>query len=433
MPLDLTGIQNIGEFYSHHYLDALLENDLKGLFAKWREGDETTPDRHLYRLASDFFKAKSEARPELSIQSRYEPSHRIHVALLEALGYSYSFSLRYINGSSAIPILGAMVRDGREFIWLVETPFPGHDKLMEEDTSPFDQCLFRQQYPITEEEFFVPESRWEDLIGDIFHTDEPPRWLLLFAGRFIYLIDRTKWGRGQYLLFDLDEILSRRQSQTLRATAALLSREALCPDDGVPLHDTLDENSHKHAYGVSSDLKYGLRRAVELLANEYVWYQRTVAKQALFQDEDLARKLTDEALTYLYRMLFLLYAEARGSELDVVPVKAEAYLKGYSLDALRDLEQVPLTTPQAQNGYYLNDSLNRLFSLVDDGHQPQQLALGLDNDTPVTGYDDYGFRVQGLHSPLFNRQSTPLLSSVRFRNSVLQEVIQLLSLSREKT
>ena len=55
------------------------------------------------------------------------------------------------------------------YIWLVETPFPGHDELMEEDTSPFDQCLFRQQYPKTEEEFFVPDSRWEDLIGDIFH------------------------------------------------------------------------------------------------------------------------------------------------------------------------------------------------------------------------------------------------------------------------
>ena len=114
MTLDLTGIQNIGEFYSHHYLDALLENDLKGLFAKWREGDETTPDRHLYRLASDFFKAKSQAQPELSIQSRYEPSHQHSCALLEALGYSYSFSLRYINGSIAVPVLGAIVRDGHE-------------------------------------------------------------------------------------------------------------------------------------------------------------------------------------------------------------------------------------------------------------------------------------------------------------------------------
>ncbi len=116
----------------------------------------------------------------------------------------------------------------------------------------------------------------------------------------------------------------------------------------------------------------------------------------------------------------------------MVPVKAEAYLKGYSLEALRDLEQVPLTTPQAQNGYYINDSLNRLFSLVDEGHQPQQYAFEMENSVPVAGYDDYGFRVQGLHSPLFNRQSTPLLSSVRFRNHVLQEVIQLLSLSKEK-
>jgi hypothetical protein len=40
MPLDLTGIQNVGEFYSHHYLDALLEQDLNGLFAYWNADDQ---------------------------------------------------------------------------------------------------------------------------------------------------------------------------------------------------------------------------------------------------------------------------------------------------------------------------------------------------------------------------------------------------------
>lgn len=452
MPLDLTGIQNVGEFYSHHYLDALLENDLKGLFARWRAQDEAgagkdTPDRRLERLAADFFKAKAQARPEWNIESRYEPSHRIHVSLLEALGYRYSFGIRYINGKLAVPVLGTAVRDGHEILWLVETPFAGKDAIGKDDVSPLDQRLFRGQYPQhgqpsplaplpggegNSDDFIVPDSRWEELIGEIFHAEEPPRWVVLLAGRQVYLVDRTKWGRGQYLLFDLDEIFGRKQSATLRATAALLSRDALCPDEGLPLHDTLDENSHKHAYGVSSDLKYGLRKAVELLANEYVFYQRTVARGALFQDENLARKLTDEALIYMYRLLFLLYAEARAAELDVVPVKAEAYMKGYSVEALRDLEQVPLTTPQAQNGYYIHESLNRLFSLVDEGFNPQQLGFSLDNGTPVTGYDDYGFRVRGLKSPLFNRQSTPLLSSVKFRNSVLQEVIQLLSLSRPK-
>jgi len=137
----------------------------------------------------------------------------------------------------------------------------------------------------------------------------------------------------------------------------------------------------------------------KLLANEYVYYQRTVAKQALFQDENLARRLTDESLIYMYRLLFLLYAEARAGELDVVPVKAEAYMKGYSVEALRDLEQVPLTTPQAQNGYYIHESLNILFSLVDEGHNPQQLGFNIDNETPVTGYDDLRFQGEGIAQP----------------------------------
>ncbi len=40
MPIDLSGIHNVGEFYSHHYLDALLEGDLKGLCTCWRTDDQ---------------------------------------------------------------------------------------------------------------------------------------------------------------------------------------------------------------------------------------------------------------------------------------------------------------------------------------------------------------------------------------------------------
>ena len=64
----------------------------------------------------------------------------------------------------------------------------------------------------------------------------------------------------------------------------MLSRDALCPDDGPVLHDTLEESSHKHAYAVSEDLKYGVRQAVELLANEYVWHKRNISKEKLFYD-----------------------------------------------------------------------------------------------------------------------------------------------------
>ena len=36
MALELTGIDNV-EFYSSHYLDAVLEGDLKAVFARWRK------------------------------------------------------------------------------------------------------------------------------------------------------------------------------------------------------------------------------------------------------------------------------------------------------------------------------------------------------------------------------------------------------------
>ena len=475
MPIDLTGIQNVGEFYSHHYLDSLLEGDLKGLFAKWtsqekEESADRTPDRLLEGCATRFFAAKSNAARQRKAADRYAISHPLHVQILEALGYSYDPTVHYSREDDPIPLLGEAQRDGNPYLWIVETPFTTNDD------PALDQPLIPDQFPSTfwNEDVSSSQNRdpslrsssqddieqtsriqstlvWEELIAEIFRIDQPPRWVLMLAGRYLYLMERAKWGQGQYLLFDLDEIFGRRERTTLRATAALLSKDALCPDEGVPIHDTLDENSHKHAYAVSEDLKFGVRRAVALLANEYVYYQRTVAKQRLY-DETRADDLTKETLTWLYRLLFLFYVEARGAELAFVPMKSEAYRTGYSLETLRDLEQVPLTTPEAQNGYFFHESLRQLFRLVDQGFDPsagRNIAMNLrmqdengrdeseregtheDNDAADPSIDRYGFRMTGLHSSLFNEKSTPLLSSVKFRNAVLQEIIQSLSLSKE--
>jgi len=434
MAIDLTGIQNVGEFYSHHYLDALLEGDLKALFAQWRADDERTPDRRLNGCAGEYFAAKQQAGEARDEAAAFPAAHAFHVALMQALGYGHTPGVRYLLDGGAVPVLGAVARDGHPYLVLVETHFPAPDQ------SPLGHALLPRQLAAAtgEKELsaldaLMPAGLWEDLIGELLRVDEPPRWIVLLAGRFVYLFDRTKWGQGQYLLFDLDEIFGRRESSTLRAVAALLSSDALCPIEGIPLHDTLDENSHKHAYAVSSDLKYGARHAVELLANEYVWYMRNERKRALFQDDALARKLTDETLTWLYRLLFLFYAEARGGELDLVPMKSEAYRTGYSLEMLRDLEQVRLDTPQAQNGYFIHESLTQLFALMHRGYAPGQLALlaGQEGGAESELFDNHGFRIEGLQGNLFDAARTPLLSSVKFRNVVLQEVIQALSLSKE--
>jgi len=37
--------------------------------------------------------------------------------------------------------------------------------------------------------------------------------------------------------------------------------------------------------------------------------------------------------------------------------KSEEYRKGYSLESLRDLEMVQLTTEESKNGYYFHESI----------------------------------------------------------------------------
>ena len=116
-----------------------------------------------------------------------------------------------------------------------------------------------------------------------------------------------------------------------------------CPPTVLGLHDNLDENSHKHAFAVSADLKHAVRECIELIGNEAIRYRRDVLKERVFAlDEELAGNLGREALRYLYRLLFLFYVEAR-PELGYAPINSEAYRKGYSLEHLRDLEMVRLT------------------------------------------------------------------------------------------
>jgi len=463
MAMVQSGIKNVGDFYSPHYMDALLEGDLKGLYAQWSEAEQEkrrTPPRALAALERLFFDAKARVRRTVRVEDRYQEARELHRALLDALGYDLAPATVEIASTvtkkpATVPLLCRLQRDGQPHLWVLEVPFPdlrpveapgetGEETTDEDATDLWKQRLVHPQLPTGQDMAdglpYLAREPLEDLPARLFALDEPPRWLLVMAGQHLVLIDRTRWAQGKYLLFDLDELLGSKDTATLKAAAALLSHDGLCPEGATVLHDTLDENSHKHAYAVSEDLKFGVRRAVELLANEYIWYQRNVARKKLFFDqadqevaraeaERMGRKLTRECLRYLYRLLFMFYAEARGGELGVVPMESEEYRLGYSLESLRDLEQVPLTDPTTLDGHFLHHSLQRLFDIVNRGHGEAQLDIDYSRRAKAI---DRGFSVEGLHSPLFDKAATPMLSSVKLRNRVLQQVIELLSLSREK-
>lgn len=252
------------------------------------------------------------------------------------------------------------------------------------------------------------------------------------------LIDRHKWNASRLLRFDWAELLNERDTDSLLAAATLLHREHTCPTEGSALLDELDENSHRHTYSVSEDLKFALREAIEILGNEVLHYRRTVSKQRMFASEVQRERgereidpdrLKQECLRWVYRLLFVFYTEAR-PELGYVPMGSDVYREGYSLETLRNLEQTELLTQEDEQGYFIDVSIRRLFKLLWEGY-PVQNFEQLDLQSSQEAIHNT-FRLPALKSHLFDPDRTQMLNGVRFRNGVMRQILELMSLSRSK-
>ncbi|WP_439860866.1 Eco57I restriction-modification methylase domain-containing protein [Pseudomonas sp. MBLB4136] len=377
--------------------------------------------------ANGYFRARQRFLTERKAGERASLFIDLVQPLLQAIGYQLApENLALTDGE--LPVL-ATYRDAKhQPLLVIAAAIAGVD---DEELGPLQ---LKPQATDNHGKSRQADSDWEEALSRrLFADDHPPRWVLLVHHEEWLLIERSKWGRKALLSFKLPDLFGPRDDKLLRALAALAGRQSVLPaEGGVALLDSLDDNSHKHAFEVSTDLKYALRECIELIANEAIWYKRTVAKEKVYErnDTDLAEQLSRESLRYMYRLLFLFYIEAR-PELGYAPIDAEAYLKGYSVEHLRELEQTPLTTSEAQEGYYFHESLKQLFGLIWQGFPRRADNSGQMDFT--AGHDlllDTGFTIAPLQGHLFDPARTPLLGSVKLRNRVLQQVIELMSLSR---
>ncbi len=406
--VDTRHVRNVGEFFSQHYLESVLEGDLAEVFKRWRASEERTPMQRLSSLSEGYFRAMAEARGK-SVEERERGSRAFHSQLLEALGYEREETLVELADGSELRLARAESVGGRPYLWIGETALPESA----DDSSPFESG------PLGEE-----GRTWRELLeGGLFRQEHAPRWLLVLAGPDVLMLEREKWGEGKYVQVELGAMLGHREPSSLRAAAGLLHRDVLLPSCGRSVLDGLDDRSHKHAHAVSTELKEGVQEAIELLGNEALYFWRTKeVNDRREESRELGKRLSEECVTYLYRLLVVLFVEARGGALGVVPMEAEAYREGLSLESLRELELVPLRTPAARNGSFIHDTLERLFGVLYEGWPSRGEA------SEVEGVD---LRVGAQRGRLFDPRRTPLLSGAKFRNHVLQRVIRLLSLSRE--
>jgi len=443
MSMDLTGINNRNEYYTNHYFASIFEENAADTIKKWREAaqgtDQRTPWALLREAGKRYFMIRGRRERRHGDEAYEEAVTLIARDLLTALGYetdSAKPSLVELAAPGKVPVaLEVSKENGAPLLWAITTCPKWEEEIWGDNDEASDAAEILSYVPFEadlrpdQEKPFAGElllrMPMEELLGHLLYDlDESPRWILLVSESQAALIDRNKWNEKRFLVFDLSEIFGRNEESTLQAMAVLLHRESLCPKEGTCLLDTLDDNSHKHASGVSRDLKYALRQCIEILGNEVVYDMRERQKVQIY-GRALAEDLTLQCLRYMYRVLFMLFIEAK-PELGYAPMKAQTYESGYSFESLREIcEQAEGDGEIDEDGNFLKNSLDKLFSLV---------YTGFPTDTEVSQKDSDSlqgvFAIDPLKAHIFDPERTTLIEKAHLRNSKLMQIINLMSLSR---
>ncbi|MEV8087223.1 class I SAM-dependent DNA methyltransferase [Streptomyces nigra] len=464
---------NRGDYFSAHYLAEVLPKDLKsGLLAEWKQREDdaagaerpegalpVTPRAGLRALRRTYFAARSyftmgeeQAATGDDAVTYDAPEWRDRVRtlngeVLRALGFDAKpGTLTVVRADQAYEVTVAHAEKDLVALncgWSAEP-----DDALDPDGAGrlLDELRLDGQHTV---------ATGSKLASFLFACEDAPRYVLLLVGGVVVLADRAAWGEGRYLAVSLDASLERNDTKAggeLDTVAALFGADSLrTPEEGGenPLA-TLVDKSTKHAVGVSSELRDGLRLSVELIANEVLDRIREggVRPEEVKELPELGRQLTRESLRYLYRILFLLYAEAR-PELGILPSDYPEYQMGYGLGRLGELiAERDLVDEKSRKGFYLYESLDLLFGKVQEGYRPRRTHGVVDEKVS----EDVGLRFEPLHSKLFEPEAIRLIGAravpdprvegeedggerfidTRLRNETLYRVLRLLMLTRGK-
>ena len=434
MSMDLTGITNKNEYYTNHYFSTVFEENAGDIITAWnvaaKESKEIrTPWSNLRRNATQFYAAHDRfIRSSVNMQT-LQNIRELADSYLKSLGYPEAVpQVVKVDDTLQVPVYLEMKKaNGAPLVWVVLMASTETDAgIMESfafDTAQVTEDAYGPVY-----KGVLGEMAGEDLATKIlFGQGEPPRFLMYIGMNQIALIDRNKWNEKRYLQFELEEIFSRLENTTLQAMSVLLHKDSLCPEDGKILLDELDEQSQRNAAGVSQDLKYALRESIELLGNEVLYDMKTRLGRDLEADPVDAGQLTLECLRYMYRMLFVLFIEAR-PELGYAPIKAQSYYTGYSLESLRDIaDNIRDEVTEVGNGYYLHETLEKLYDLIYDGYPKTEEEL-----KEVAGADSLHdmFLIAPLKAHIFDPEYTKMITASKLRNSCMLKIIELMSLTK---
>jgi hypothetical protein len=158
------------------------------------------------------------------------------------------------------------------------------------------------------------DGAWREVVLDGIRVDA--RWCMCCNGSALRIVDAHRTWSRHYLEFDLALVSQDEEARTLLWSVARAESMAARP----PLLDRAVALSARHGVTVCKALGTGVLDALTLLFRALGAGRSARTPQVLFE----------QSLTVVYRVLFLLFAEARG----LVPMWHPVYRERYTIDTI---------------------------------------------------------------------------------------------------
>lgn len=149
------------------------------------------------------------------------------------------------------------------------------------------------------------------------------RWCFCVNGAALRIVDARRTYTRRFAEFDLAGAVA--DPVAFELLWGLLGGDGFA-NGGAPLLEKAVALSEQHRAAVRASLQQGVHEALSHLLRAFAAAARTAARPAI-----AGGVAFDESLTVIYRVLFLLFAEARG----LVPQWHPTYRDGYTIESLR--------------------------------------------------------------------------------------------------
>ena len=247
------------------------------------------------------------------------------------------------------------------------------------------------------------------------------RWAVLTDGKTWRLYyGPTSHRLDSYYEIDLPTVLEKGDLEDFKYFYLFFRHGAFLEDAGGDCFlDEVYDESNVFAQELGEDLQENIYEAIKVLSEGFLQYPENDLSE---DDLDLVH---DSSLIYLYRLIFVLYAESEGR--DLLDTNNEIYEESYSLNTLKQevAEELDSPTPKYRDWQdTLWDRLDELFELIDQGSKSRDIP---EEDLHIPAYNGGLFRTDPDDD---DSAEAKFLAENRVGDAYLARVIELLTRSQ---